>query len=599
MNIGNTNIDMQRFNRHDSDRYPFIKKYCMAVIILFGLTLISSLALAQAGNPPAPQKTTPATSEPVSSSLPALTTGELMYHILVAETATRRRQFDLALSHYQAAANSSDDPRIAERATNIALFINDDAATLALAQRWYALDSDNPRVHRALALALLREGKVDEALDHLEAVRTTATADPHEGFATVSSLLGQITDREVIFETMEKLLALHPQSAYALYYHALAALGVEKMDQTMTSLNQALDIMPDSREALLLRARVKIEQGDPEQALAELASAVDKHPDDRELRLGYARMLVTADKLAESQAQFEILAQQDPDDAESLYALGILAAEAGQLDAAENYLLKVLELNQRPSDVYFELGKIEEQRLHYDKAQQWYERVGEGERYLSAQVKAATMLAQQGDTAAMHTRMAELRLQNPEDTTSLYIAEAEILREKKLYQDAFDKLSEALADDVDNNDLLYARALAAEKIDRLDVLETDLTKIIAEDPDNGHALNALGYTLADRTDRYTEALAYLEKAIALLPDDAAVLDSMGWVKYRLQQYDEALKYLRRAYEVNDDAEIVSHLIEVLWESGQQDEARKLLQKALKKDPENDYLMKLKERIKLG
>jgi tetratricopeptide (TPR) repeat protein len=310
-------------------------------------------------------------------------------------------------------------------------------------------------------------------------------------------------------------------------------------------------------------------------------------------------MLVTADKLEESQAQFEILAQQDPDDAESLYALGILAAEAGQLDAAENYLLKVLELNQRPSDVYFELGKIEEQRLHYDKAQQWYERVGEGERYLSAQVKAATMLAQQGDTAAMHTRMAELRLQNPEDTTSLYIAEAEILREKKLYQDAFDKLSEALADDVDNNDLLYARALAAEKIDRLDVLETDLTKIIADDPDNGHALNALGYTLADRTDRYTEALAYLEKAIALLPDDAAVLDSMGWVKYRLQQYDEALKYLRRAYEVNDDAEIVSHLIEVLWESGQQDEARKLLQKALKKDPENDYLMKLKERIKLG
>jgi tetratricopeptide (TPR) repeat protein len=246
--------------------------------------------------------------------------------------------------------------------------------------------------------------------------------------------------------------------------------------------------------------------------------------------------------------------------------------------------------------VYYELGRLEELRGHYRKAQGWYARINNDERYLSAQVRIGAMQARLGDFAAMSTHFTNIREDNPQSEVTLYIAEAEILREEKRHQGVFDLLSQALERNPENKDLLYARALAAEKIDRLDVLEQDLRRLIEVDPNNGQALNALGYTLADRTDRYQEALGYLERAIILLPNDATVLDSMGWVYFHLSRYEESLKYLRRAYELNNDAEIAAHLSEVLWVTGQQDEARKIWRQAFEKSPTNDYLLKVKERF---
>jgi tetratricopeptide (TPR) repeat protein len=535
---------------------------------------------------------------PAPATVQEISETELMYHILLGELAARRGQFQAALGSYLIAARASNDPRIAERAANLALFVNDDEATLLLAQRWYQLAPNDVRARQAMAIALLRKQQVEQAVEHLEAVLAAASEDPQEGFATLSALLSQVKDQETVYQALSRLRERHPQSRYALYYHALAALRVEQYAPALASLQAALALDPQWREALLLRAQVKLQQGASAEALAELAQAVERAPQDRQLRLGYARLLVSAEKLSEARAQFETLAEQDPNDADSLYALGLLAAEAEQYDVAEDYLLRVLKLGQRIMDVYFELGKLAEQRKDYAKAREWYEQVADGERYLGAQVRAAAMLARQGDVSAMSTRMAELRLNNPDDAVSLYIAEADILREEKKYQPAFDVLSEALKSNPDNEDLLYARALAAERLDRLDVLEADLRKIITADPDNGHALNALGYTLADRTGRYEEALGYLERAIALLPDDAAVLDSMGWVNYRLGHYEEALRYLRRAYEINDDAEIVAHLSEVLWVAGHKGEAREIWRKALAKTPDSEHLRRVNERFKL-
>ena len=544
-----------------------------------------------------------------SANYARLNSNELTYHVLLAEIAARRGLMDEALRNYSIAARGSDDARLAQRATNLALYVNDENLTLELAQRWFDLASnagadnddssdDSLRARQALIIALLRNKSIDPAVEHLEVLRANAAQDPQEGFATVSALLGQIRDKDVIFATMESLSARHSQSQYALYYFALAATGLEKYSLAIENLNAALALAPQWRDALLLRAQTKIRQGNSDAALAELDVAVAEQPEERDLRLGYARLLVTADRLEQAREQFEILAEQDPNDVDSLYALGLLAADAKQYPVARKYLQQVLDLGKRQLEVYFELGKIEEQEQNYALAQTWYEKVNEGDRYLTAQVRAAAMLAKQHGISRLAERMQVLRSQRRDDVVRLYIAEADILREEGFYQQAFAKLSEALQERAGDTDLLYARALAAEKINKLDVLEADLRQILAADPENGHALNALGYTLADRTDRYQEALSYLQKAIKLLPGDAAVLDSMGWVKYRLGEHQESLEYLRRAYELNDDPEIVAHLSEVLWVMGNYEEAREIWQRSFDDHPDNEFLMRIKERFAL-
>ena len=218
------------------------------------------------------------------------------------------------------------------------------------------------------------------------------------------------------------------------------------------------------------------------------------------------------------------------------------------------------------------------------------------ERFLAAQMRMGVVLAKAGDVAAAGQHFDTLRRNHPQSGITLYLAEAEALREAERYQDAFNSLNQALTVHPNDKDLLYARALAAEKIDRLEILERDLRAILAIDPKNGQALNALGYTLADRTDRYQEALGYIEQALAQLPEDASVLDSMGWVQYRLGNRDKAIEYLRHAYQVNADAEIAAHLSEVLWVNGQRDEAKKIWKKALAREPNSAHLRKLRERF---
>jgi tetratricopeptide (TPR) repeat protein len=246
----------------------------------------------------------------------------------------------------------------------------------------------------------------------------------------------------------------------------------------------------------------------------------------------------------------------------------------------------------------YEIGRGEELREDYQQAREWYARVKGGGQRLNAQVRLGKVLARQDNLAAMTEYFSRLRRDHPQNEIVLYLAQADILREEAHHQAAFDLLTQALKKHPNDKDLLYARALAAEKIDRLEVLEEDLRTLLEIDPDNAHALNALGYTLADRTDRYQEALGYLQRAIALLPENAAVLDSMGWVHYRLGNYQKSLDYLRQAYELSADAEIAAHLTEVLWASGHQDEAREIWRKAVEEDPDSPHLQKVRERLGL-
>jgi tetratricopeptide (TPR) repeat protein len=242
--------------------------------------------------------------------------------------------------------------------------------------------------------------------------------------------------------------------------------------------------------------------------------------------------------------------------------------------------------------VRFHLGQVNEERKRYDEAAKWYLSVEEGEQYVLAHARYAFMLAKQDKLAEARAHLQNLVPQNDAQRVQIMQSEAQMMREAKDYKESFEILRKALEVQPDQPELLYDVALAAEKIDRIDIVETNLRRLIVLKPDHAQAYNALGYTLADRTDRLTEARDYIDKALKLSPEDPFILDSMGWVEYRLGHVAQGLQYLERAFQQRPDPEIAAHLGEVMWAKGDKPGAEKVWRDALRDNPENDELQKV-------
>jgi tetratricopeptide (TPR) repeat protein len=328
-----------------------------------------------------------------------------------------------------------------------------------------------------------------------------------------------------------------------------------------------------------------------------LAGYLKQHPQAKDARLSYARMLVADKKLPEARAQFEVLLAEFPDNAEVTMAVALLALQLNDYDAAEMQLKRALEKNYKdPDAVRLYLGQVNEERKRYDEALKWYGAVGAGEQHINAQARYAGVLAKQGRLADARKHLQQVSARNSQQRVQLTQAEAQLLREATAYQDAFDLLGRALEKLPDSHELLYDHAMAAEKVNRLDVLEANLRKLITLRPDHAHAHNALGYTFADRNERLDEARQLIETALKLAPEDPFIMDSMGWVLYRQGQITEALDYLKRAHALRPDPEIAAHLGELLWVSGQRDEARKLWSSVQKEHPNNEVLQNTVNRF---
>ncbi|MDH5535737.1 MAG: tetratricopeptide repeat protein, partial [Betaproteobacteria bacterium] len=314
-------------------------------------------------------------------------------------------------------------------------------------------------------------------------------------------------------------------------------------------------------------------------------------------RLNYARLLVTEKKFPEARTQFELLLASHPQNADVTMAVALLAMQANDYDAAEAQLKRALELKYKdPDAVRLYLGQVSEERKRYDQALEWYSTVGRGEQYINAQSRYAGVLAKQGRLPDARQHLQQVSAKDNQQRVQLTQAEAQLLREASAYQDAFDVLGRALEKLPNAPDLLYDHAMAAEKVNRVDVLETNLRQLIKIRPDHAHAYNALGYTLADRNERLAEARELIETALKLSPDDPFILDSMGWVLFRLGQKQEAITYLKRAFGQRPDPEIAAHLGEVLWMYGERDEARKIWNDVLKEHPKNEVLRKTIDRF---
>lgn len=491
---------------------------------------------------------------------------DLVYRMLLGEFAGRRGRSDVALQQYLVLAMEVSDPSLAERAVNIGLYAQRYQEALPAARRWVSLAPENTEARRALILLLVESGRSEEA-----AAEVLALLDATEGGAAQVSALGglmaRVRNAEAAVDMWRRVAEARPSAPEIAQTLAQAALRAQNYELALISIDRVLGAEPDWAHAWLLKNRILLQQGKPAQALAVLDQAAKLHPRDSAIGLAYARALIQDGRTDDARQRLRRLANAEPEDADVQFVAGALALEAGDLDDAERFLKAALKHPARASDAAFELGRVAEQRGDFESASRWFDQVGQGQRLLDAQVRAANALIHLGRLEEAAARYQELRTENDELAVRIYLAETEALRDADHPRLALEGLNRALDVYPDNHDLLYARALVAERLNLLDLVESDLRTIIDADPENAHALNALGYTLADRTERYQEALGYISEALELLPNDPAVLDSMGWVLYRLGRHDEALEHLRQAYEITPDEEIAAHLGEVLWMKG--------------------------------
>lgn len=521
----------------------------------------------------------------------------MLYEFLLGEIALQRGDYGLAAQTFLDLARRTRDPRVARRAVEVANQARMPALALEAARTWQELDPSSPQTLQVLSALLIANRRVEEALPYLEKLLAAEGVNLENGFMQLNRMLAASPDKAANLRVVRRLVEKQPLLPQAHFALAQAASAAGDEEAAVAAARRAAALRPDWELAALLEAQI-VQRRSPSAAAKVLGDFVERNPNSREARLNYARALVLDKRLPEARAQFEAVLAASPGNAEVIYAVGLLAFQLKDYDVAEENMKRLLSLGYRDADgARYLLGQIAEERKLWPQAVQWYERIGEGEHFIAARMRAANAIAKQGRIDEARKSLQRVAADNPGEQAQLTVAEAQLLREANRNQDAFQLLAEALQKDPDQPELLYDYALTAEKLERFDLLESNLRKLIQVRPDHAHAYNALGYSYAERNLRLPEARKLIERALELSPDDYFIMDSMGWVLYREGDLKGAAEQLRRAYTGRPDAEIGAHLGEVLWVMGERDEANRIWQESLKASPDNETLQKTIKRLK--
>ncbi|MDY7568453.1 MULTISPECIES: tetratricopeptide repeat protein [Pseudomonas] len=557
--------------------------------LLLALVLLSG---CQALAPTSPDDSSAAedvSSTPEKPTVYSSFSEDTLYSLLSAELAGQRNRLDIALDNYVTQAINTQDPGVSERAFRIAEYLGADQAALDTSLIWVKNAPDDIEAQRAAAIQLARNGRYDESLVYMEKV-LQAKGDTHFDFLALAAIETDADTRAGLQKSFDSLLAKHPDNGQLIFGKAL----LMQQDGDAEGALKLLEKNPPQNgevAPILLRARLLQSLNRGDEALPLLKKSVSQYPDDKRLGLTYARTLVEQNRMAEAKVQFASLVEQYPEDDELRFSLALVCLEGKSWDEAEGYLQELIERDSHVDSAHLNLGRIAEERNDPEGALVEYALVGPGSEYLPAQLRQADILISHGRGAEASKKLASARGAQPDYAIQLYLIEAETLAANNQTDRAWNTLQQALKQYPDDLNLLYSRAMLAEKRNDLDQMERDLRAIIKREPDNAMALNALGYTLSDRTTRYTEAKALIQQAYDLNPDDPAVLDSLGWVNYRLGNLDEAERLLRQALERFPDQEVAAHLGEVLWANGKQREAKTIWGTFLKENPDSPILRK--------
>ena len=572
--------------------------------LLVAMLLASGAALAQTtdgdGDEDDDEVPAPAVApgpHPPESKLPALELTEpILYEMLLGEIALQRGSPDLAAQTYAELAKRTKDPRIARRAIEIANFARTPQYALEAARAWLEADPTSLQALQTLAGLLVGTRRVDEAEPYLARLLASDGAAAANGFTQLGRLLAGNPDKQANLRVARSLAAKYPDLPQAHLAVAQAALAANDEAGALAGTRRAAQLQPDWEAAAIFEAQI-LQRKSPAEAGKSLAGFLNKYPQAREARLSYARLLVSERKLAEARVEFEKLLAANPSNSDVIYAVGLLAAQLKDYPTAEANLKRLLDLGFRdPNGVRFTLGQIAEEQKDWSAATDWYLSIQRGEQYLPSRLRTAGVMAKQGKLAEARAFLSTMYASG-EQRVQLLIAEAQLLREANQHREAFELLGKALEAQPEQPELLYDHALTAEKLERFEVLEGNLRKLIQVKPDHAHAYNALGYSFAERNLRLAEARKLIERALEISPEDYYIVDSMGWVLYRMGDLKGAAEQLRRAYLGRPDGEIGAHLGEVLWQMGERAEAERIWQEALKNYPDNETLHKTVKRLR--
>jgi len=513
-----------------------------------------------------------------------------------AQEALDQQRYKEGVEAYRKAAEISNDVEVAQQAARIAYSYGFNKDALAAAKRWVALDDESDEALLYVAQLQLREGDIRQSQKNFEKLLKRGDEPADERLISLIPLLSQ-EDAELADELMRRLSKPYKDSAYAHYAAAVMALQAADAVEAGKRAERAIALDPEWIQPKLVYGRSLLLAGDEDAAIEYTSRIIGDDPDpDPDARLELAIMLLAAGRDDDALSQVNQIMLEQPDRADALRLMAIINFRLENLDVAQSDFEELLASGRYTMDAFYYLARIADHREDKERAIGLYSEVIHGQNTVISQRRAAYLLYELEKPEDAIAHLQKFGETHPNHAVDMILAQAQLLASMKRYDEALAEYDRVISYDDDREEVMLGKAELLLRMGRLDDAVDLYRKAVDRWPDSSMSLNALGYTLADRTDRYSEAAKLIKKALELDPDSAAIIDSYGWVLYRLGEYDKALAELMRAYEMLKDPEVASHIVEVLSKLGRHDEARQALADAEALFPDNELLQRTRERI---
>lgn len=531
-----------------------------------------------------------------SSSAVNYTNTDLVFRLLLAEIASQRGELNLASELFLDLAKQTDNALLAERATKITGYTRNAALALEASKVWNELNKDSIDAQQALSEILIANNKLSEAKPILQKLllkeKTRAS-----GFLYLNSMLSRVPDKKAVLTLVTELAQPYPKLAearFAIAHAAWISKDQKAYEKELAAINQ---IKPEWEMPVLFRGQI-LAQESPQNALSFYNGFLSKYPKSNDVRLEYAKLLTNARKFNEAKNEFIKLVNTANSSAEVTLAVGLLSVELEDYDLAEKYFLQSLKRNPKDKDqVFIYLAKIADKKNMSDAAITWLNKVGNGNHFIESKLITAEIIAKKESVDKAIEFLSTIKSNSADEKLSVVQLKTSLLTRFNRHQEAFQLMQNEAPNFAKSAEFKFDYALLADKLNKYDLMENLLREAIKIKPDYAVAYNALGYSFADRNIHLEDAKKYIEVALSISPNNHYILDSMGWLYFRLGKLDSALSFIQKAYDIQADPEIAAHLSEILWAQGKKNEASDVLELSLQSFPDNEVLKETFKRLR--
>ena len=564
-----------------------IKQMSIMLMLAMASLILASCSATPESSTASNQATPPVAEKAVSPTLPEVDmTAELLQKLLTAELAYMRNLKDDSIELLINAADETRDPRLAELTSKRAITeerydIADSATAL-----WVELDPWSSEAWRSRGITQLAKNEKQGAVESFRQTLDVSGAERDDNLEKISQIVSSSLDPKGAYELYGKVVELYP--GHVVGYLELFNMGVSAgltEENLQMHIDEALLVDPASDSAAATKFAFFLEQKKSEEAKLYAMQQLEKYPDSHRLRSIYADFLSDSGLIRSAIEQFMQIPEPD-----ALFSSAQLFLYTNRYQEAYEKLLQYVEVNPHDQLAYLGIARASLRLGKLDETQMWLRRVVSSRYIFQRSLVFARLEAQTKSLERGVEILQKIPTRSNPQRVQVYLAIDELYREADRMEDALKALDQGLSEFPNNTNLLLAHSYVAAELSLVDVVERDIQTLLNIQPNNAQALNSLGYTLADQTDRLEEARVLIEEALKIRPYDPYILDSMGWVHYRLGNYDEAIDFIKRAYEELDDPVMAAHLGEIFWVNGQRRQARKVWREARKRTPENKILL---------